>query len=160
MKHIIWSTEIDFDKDWKDWMEVDYPDLTEEEKVQLAYELNNEYFEDEKLNLNKELCRPVVMYGTLGLWNGTRSGYKFLKGTNLNEILSGSCGDYVTWYVENGEVKCDDIHHDGTNHYTYRVLKHNADQYDFEEEAYENLNVAVEKYTEPLGSYVSEIYGW
>jgi len=155
---IIWTNDIDFEKDWKDDLLEEYPDASEEELRDLAYEINEDYFNDEKINLNKELHRPIVVFADLGLWYGRRSAYKFLKGTNLNNCLGGTCGDYITWYTEDGELMCKDIHHDGTNYYTYRVLKPDITEYEFEEEYYDNKN-AVEEMTEPLGRYVEEIYG-
>lgn len=161
MKHIIWSSEIDFDDYWKENLKEEYPESSDDELYKLAIEINNDYFDDELFNLDKELGRPIVMYGSLGLWNGRRSGYKFIKGTNLNNCLSGAVGDYTTWFEEDGELQCEDIHHDGTNHYTYRILKEEIDPSDFEEYVFdESLEKAVEDMTEPLGHYIVEIYGY
>lgn len=157
MKHIIWTSDINFE-DWRDDLKSEYPDYSNEELDNLASELNNDYYFDERANLNKELGSPIIMIADVGLWTGRREGYKILNSTNLNACLTGSCGDFVTWYVEGDEVKCEDIHHDGTNYYTYRVLK-NISPREFEELAFENFRKALEK-TEPLGHYVCEIYGW
>lgn len=162
MKHIIWTSDIDY-KNWKDELEEQYPDsegYSEDDRINFMYEVNNDYFDDEKANLNKELGNNIIIVADLGLWDGRRAAHKFV-GTNLNSVFSGMCGDYVTWYVEDGEIKCEDSHHDGTNHYVYRLLKPNISQFEFEEFAYENtMKEAVDKYTEPLGRYVAEIYGW
>ena len=160
MKHTIWTNNIDY-SDWKEDLEAQYPDAEgydEEKRKQLMYEINNEYLEDEIVTLDKELGNKIVVIGDLGLWHGRLTGYNFL-GTNLNSIFTGVCGDYVEWYIQNEDVKCLDIHHDGTNHYTYRLLK-DIDQHEFEEFAWEHsIQEAVEKYTEPIGHYVAEIYG-
>ena len=162
MKHTIWTNELDY-KDWKDDLEEQYPDedgYDEDDRMQIMYETNNDYLDDEKANLNKELGRPIVIIANLGLWNGRRAAYK-ITGSNLNDIFSETCGDYVTWYVEDGEVKCDDTHHDGTNHYLYRVLKQEYTKEDFEDYTYDtNIFIAEEMMTEPLGKYVAEIYGF
>lgn len=162
MKHTIWTNNLDY-KDWKDDLESQYPDAegyNEDERTRLMYEINDDYLEDEKINLNKELGHNIIVLGDLGLWFGRRTGYKKL-GTNLNSIFSGTCGDYITWYVEGEDVKCDDTHHDGTNHYVYRVLKSDIDQYEFDEYAYEHsIEEAINKFTKPLGHYVAEIYGF
>lgn len=160
MKHLIWTSTPNFD-DWKDYLIEEYNEYDEHELYDLMYERNNEYFDDEIVNLNKELGKDIVMYGTLGLWNGKHTAHRFLNKTNLNEILYTVNGDDATWYVEGEEIKCDHIHHDGTNHYTYRVLKPEYNAFDFEEYAYEySLSKAVNKMTEPLGHYVAEIYGF
>lgn len=158
MKHIIWTNDLDYE-DWRDDLESEYPDLTEEQRVDLMYEINDEYFSDEQVNLDKELGGRIIVYGTLGLWDGKKSVYKILKETNLNGIMT-DVTENSTWYVEDGEVQRKDVHHDGTNYFTYRVLK-GIDEYDFEEFIEDHsFKEGIEKYTEPLGHYVSEIYGW
>ena len=158
MTHIIWTNELDYE-DWREDLEEQYPDLTEEQRINMMYEINDECFCDEQVNLSKELDGYILVYGTLGLWNGTRTGYKIIRENNLNAVMEGSFCDYLTWYVEGDEVKCKDVHHDGTNVYTYRTQK--IDPYDFEEYAWEHtMEEAIEKYTEPLGHYVAEIYGF
>ena len=158
-KKIIWTNDIDIE-DWRDDIEANYPDeeLTESELWNIANETNEGYLDDEKANLNKELGNNLVIIANLGLWFGRRSAWKVLKGTNLNDIFEGTEGDYITWYVEDGEVKCDDIHHDGTNHYTYRVLKDGVDRFEFEEAMYDCEDI--DKYTDKLGKLVGEVYGW
>lgn len=158
-KRIIWTSEIevaDWEEDIKEW----YPDdeLTEEEIYDLAERENFENLEADKENLSKELGKNIVMVARLGLWNGTRSAYKVLNSTNLNGIFEGTCGDYVTWYVENGEVCCDDTHHDGTNHYVYRTIKDGIESWEFEELIAEGKDIF--ELTDPLGCHVAEIYGW
>ena len=160
-KHIIWTNNpfelTDFENDLKE----QYPDADETELYWMMNELNNQYLEDEKLNLEKPLDNNLVMFGELSLWDGTKTGYKVLKSSNLNGIFDGTCGDYITWYVDEGEIKCEDTHHDGTNRYIYRVLKKQYDKWEFEDYCYDNgIKKAVELMTEPLGHYVAEIYGW
>ena len=158
-KKIIWTNNIDianWAEDIKEW----YPDedLTESEMWNIAYENNMDNLEAEKANLNKELGTSLVMIADLGLWNGRRRGWKHINGTNLNDIFQGTCGDFVEWYVEDGDIKCDDIHHDGTNHYTYRAIKEDISEWEFDEMMYEGKDI--DELTVKLGNYVSEIYGW
>ena len=158
MEHIIWTNNIDI-KDWEDDIKEQYPDADESKIYEIAYQENELYLDDKKSNLNKKLGNDIVILADLGHWYGRRSAHKFL-GTNLNDIFSYTCGDFVTWYVEDNEVKCKDSHHDGTNYYVYRTLKPGVSKFEFEEEAYGSFKEAVEKYTEPLGHLVKEIYGW
>lgn len=45
--HVIWSNrDLDYD-DWKDDLEAEYPDLSDNERYALMYEINNGYLEDE-----------------------------------------------------------------------------------------------------------------
>lgn len=51
-KHIIWSNyDLDYE-DWKDDLEENYPELSEQERITLMYEINGDYLEDERTNLN------------------------------------------------------------------------------------------------------------
>lgn len=69
-RHIIWSNfYLDYD-DWKDDLEADYPDLSEQERIALMYEINGDYLDDERMNLNVQLSAPILVIGDLGLWHG------------------------------------------------------------------------------------------
>ncbi len=123
-RHIIWSNDIDYD-DWREDLEEQYPDLTEAERMELMYELNGDYLDDERSNLDIQLSRPILVVGDLGLWHGRRMGYKEIPSGNIRDCLYSERDiDYSTWYVDkNGDFRCDAIHHDGTNHYLYRAYK-------------------------------------
>ena len=75
-RHVIWSNYgLDYE-DWRDDLEADYPDLSEDERISLMYEINGDYLYDERTNLNVQLSQPILIVGDLGLWNGRRMGYK------------------------------------------------------------------------------------
>ena len=122
-RHIIWSTyNLDFD-DWRDELEEQYPGLPESELVSLMYDINSSYLDDERANLNIQLNSPILVIADLGLWYGRRSGYGEIKSGNIKDCLYSE-QDYSTWYVDSlGDLRCDAVHHDGTNHYLYRVYK-------------------------------------
>lgn len=65
-KHIIWTDYLDYD-DWKADLEAQYPELSEDERIELMYELNGDYLDDERHNLNIQLSRPILVVGDLGL---------------------------------------------------------------------------------------------
>ena len=74
--HLIWSDyHLDYD-DWKDDLEDEFPDMTDDERMQMMYERNNSYLDDERCNLNIQMAMPIIVIGDLGLWNGRRTGYK------------------------------------------------------------------------------------
>ena len=124
----IWSNaDLDYEE-WKDWMEEEYPTLSDDERVAMMYEENGHYLEDERLNLDIQLSQPILVVADLGLWNGRRTGYKEIPSGNIRDCLYSDY-DYTTWYVDRkGDFRCDDTHHDGTNHYLYRVYKDNVSQ--------------------------------
>lgn len=65
-RHIIWSNfYLDYD-DWKDDLEADYPDCRQE-RIALMYEINGDYLDDERMNLNVQLSAPILVIGDLGL---------------------------------------------------------------------------------------------
>ena len=120
-RHIIWSNvALDYE-DWRDDLEAEYPDLTEEERISLMHEINGEYLDDERVNLDIQLSGPILVIGDLGLWHGRRSGYKEIRSGNIRDCLYADT-DYSTWYVDKlGDLRCDAVHHDGTNHSVLRM---------------------------------------
>lgn len=165
-RHIIWSNaDLDFERDWKADLTEQYPDLSEDELIGLMYDLNNEYLDDERVNLNITLSRPILIIADLGLWNGRRSGYAEIRSRNLRDCLYSE-SDYVTWFVDKlGDLRCDAIHHDGTNHLLYRVYKEDATEPQIErlqEKLYEGTATRqdITRLTRRLGDLIADVYGW
>lgn len=163
--HLIWSNyDLDYD-DWKDDLEAEHPDLSERERIDLMYQINSDYLDDERINLNIPLSRPIIVIADLGLWYGRRQGYKEIESGNIRDCLYDD-NDYVTWFVDkNGDLRCDSIHHDGTNHYLYRTYKDGVS-----DEQIENLKWKlyhgqatrkdITRITRRLGDEIGKVYGW
>ena len=163
--HLIWSNyDLDYD-DWKDDLEAEHPDLSERERIELMYQINSDYLDDERVNLNIPLSRPILVIADLGLWYGRRQGYKEIESGNIRDCLYDD-NDYVTWFVDkNGDLRCDSIHHDGTNHYLYRTYKDGVS-----EEQIDNLKWKlyhgqatrkdITRITRRLGDEIGKVYGW
>ena len=97
-RHIIWSNEnLDLD-DWREDLQEQYPDCSEDELYRIMCETNADYLSDERVNLNIQLSQPILVIADLGLWNGRRMGYKEIPSGNIRDCLSGGY-DYTTWYV-------------------------------------------------------------
>jgi hypothetical protein len=164
VKHLIWSSDVDYE-DWRDDMESEYPDLTDEERENLAYELNNEYLDDERCNLNIPLSRPILVIGDLGRWNGRVTGYKELRSKNIKDCLY-SDDNYNTWFVdERGDLRGVGHHHDGTNYYLYRTYKDGVSQTQIEnlhEKIYNGKATRrdITRITRRLGDEIGAVYGW
>ena len=161
----IWSNaDLDYEE-WKDWMEEEYPTLSEDERVAMMYEENGHYLEDERLNLDIQLSQPILVVADLGLWNGRRMGYKEIPSGNIRDCLYSDC-DYTTWYVDkSGDLRCNDTHHDGTNHYLYRVYKDNVSQAQkdrLKEKIYSGTatRADIARVTRRLGDEIGKVYGW
>ena len=165
-RHIIWSNDIDYD-DWREDLEEQYPDLTEAERMELMYELNGDYLDDERSNLDIQLSRPILVVGDLGLWHGRRMGYKEIPSGNIRDCLYSERDiDYSTWYVDkNGDFRCDAIHHDGTNHYLYRAYKDSVSDTQIEnlkEKIYRGIatRADITRVTRRLGDEIAHVYGF
>lgn len=165
-RHIVWSNaELDFERDWKDLLSDQYPDHTEDELVSLMYDLNNAYLDDERVNLNITLSRPILVIADLGLWYGRRSGYAEIRSGNIRDCLYTN-SDYATWFVDAlGDLRCDAIHHDDTNHLLYRVYKDTATEAQIsrlQEKLYEGTATRqdITRLTMRLGDAIADVYGW
>ena len=166
-KHIIWSNyDLDYE-DWRDDLEAEYPDLTEDERIALMYEINGDYLDDERANLNVQLSRPILVIGDLGLWYGRRMGYKEIDSGNIRDCLySGRDDMYSTWYVDRlGNLCCDAIHHDGINHYLYRAYKDGVSKSQIDllkEKLYRGIatRADITRITRRLGDDIAKVYGF
>lgn len=160
-KRILWSNDCEtienIEKDIRENPDGIYDIDENTDTWGLACDLNNDYLSDTMVDLNKPIGN-MVMIARVRLWNGSRNGWKHVNGDNLADILSTTCGDYVTFYVEDGDIKCEDTHHDGTNLYTYRAIKPEISPWEFDELLAEGKDI--NDLTEKLGHYVNEIYGW
>lgn len=162
--HMIWSSEPDYE-DWREELAAEYPELSEEERIDLMYERNNEYLDDERENLDIQLSSPILVVGDLGLWYGRRMGYKEIESGNIKDCLY-SDADCNTWYLDrNGDLRCDAAHHDGTNHYLYRAYKDGVTDAQIEnlkERLYSGTATRrdITRVTRRLGDEIAAVYGW
>ena len=164
-KHIIWSNyDLDYE-DWRDDLEAEYPDMSEQERISLMYEINDSYLDDERMNLNVQLSQPILMIADIGRWDGRYTGYGEIKSGNIRDCLYSSL-DYATWYVDRlGDLRCDAIHHDGTNYYLYRAYKPGVRESQIEllkEKLYEGkaTRADITRITRRLGDDVAKVYGF
>ena len=161
---IIWNNN-NYDE-WKACMEEDYPDGTDEEdeEVDFSYERYMEdcdqYLSDERANLDVEVQGVIVCFADLGLWDGRHNGAKVF-GTNVKSILY-SKDDYLDWYCDRYNVRCEGVHHDGTNSYLYRVAKSREQAENLVHAiAYEDMTEEqFMKATKSLRPYVAKVYGF
>lgn len=174
-KHLIWSSDIkvedwvkdresimdnyDYCKNCKDKGNCQYCDVFLEE-IEM---INQSYLEDELDNLNIPTKNDILVIAVLGLWNGKRNGFKFLKNRNVNAIFS-LCEDSSSFYCDGYNLCADCTHHDGTNHYVFRELKDGVDREKIQAFMYRQNYVLtpaqISKYTKSLRPYVKEVCGW
>lgn len=110
---VIWSNEcLDWDN-WSEAFEEDYSNLTEEEKYRLMEELNGDYLDDERRNLDIRVGTPILILADIGRWDGRHTGYREIESGCIKDCLYSQL-DGVAWYVDTqGDLRMDGYHHDG-----------------------------------------------
>ena len=166
-KHLIWSNYALNFEDWRDDLEADYPDLSEEERMALMYESNNDYLDDERVNLDIQLAQPILIIADLGLWTGRHIGYKEIESGNIRDCLySDRDIEYSTWFVDKlGDLRCEAVHHDGTNYLLYRTYKPGVRESQIDllkEKLYFGTatRADITRITRRLGDEIGKVYGW
>lgn len=164
-RYVIWGDiNLDLD-DWREDLQEEYPGISEDEMYQKMYEINGEYLDDERMNLNIQLPQPIIMVGDLGLWHGRVMGYKMIDSGNIKDCLFSDT-DMTEWYVDKyGDLRADAIHHGGTNHYLYRVFKEGVSETQIEnlqEKVYRGraTRADITRLTKRLGDNIAKVYGW
>ena len=69
-KRIIWSNRNLDLEDWRADLEEEYPDADEDDLYEIMCMTNDDYLEDERVNLNIELGNKILIIADLGLWDG------------------------------------------------------------------------------------------
>lgn len=132
-RHIVWSDQSldieDWREDYKQYLEENNLDLDPDDEnaiYEWMVETNDEYLSCERMNLDIQLSQPIIVIGDIGRWNGRVMGYKMIDSGNIKDCLYSDT-DYTEWYVDKyGDLRADAAHHDGINHYLYRVFKDTA----------------------------------
>lgn len=172
-RHIIWSNmNLNIDDDWRDsykeYLEVNMLDGNpdnDNEVYEYMIETNNVYLDEERMNLDIQLSQPILCVRDLGLWNGRVHGYRIIESGNIKDCLNFQ-HDYAEIYVDKyGDLRADDVHHDGTNHYLYRVFKDGVSETQKDnllDKIYrgEATRAAITRVTKRLGDDIAKVYGW
>ena len=171
-RHIIWSDmHLDVD-DWREGYkeflemnELDYDPNDEQALYEWMVETNGDYLSDERVNLNIQLSQPIIVIGDLGLWHGRVMGYKEVPSGNIRDCLYADT-DFTEWYVDRyGDLRADAAHHDGTNHYLYRVFKRgvtDAQIENLQDKIYcqRATRTDIARVTQRLGDSIASVYGF
>lgn len=164
-EYVIWSNEC---LEWEDWVEVfeeDYSDASDDKKFELMNEVNNEYLEEERYLMYRDVGAPILVIADLGLWDGRHPGYKIIESGCLKDCMYSEL-DGVTWYVDGkGDFRMDGHHHDGHNYYLYRKFKDGISE-DVKDEFLEKIlkrtmtDEDLNRVTERLGDILEKLYGF
>ena len=164
-EYVIWSNEY---LDWANWHEAfeeDYSDASEEKKYQLMSDLNAEYLEDERREMDVQVESPIIVIADIGRWDGRHTGYREIESGCLKDCLYTEL-DGVTWYVDNrGDFRMDGYHHDGHNYYLYRRYRDDATPDAIEAFQGKILDHTlteedIDRVTIRLGDDIAKIYGF
>lgn len=163
MKHIIWSNmNLNLD-DWRDDILCDNPGFDEDDCYMAMIEMNADYLDDERINLNKEMAGDILIIADIGRWDGRYSGYREMNSRNIADCLylDRDC-DYGEWYVEDGDMRGVEAHHDGRNYMRYRVWKPGVEHDELLDKLYNGTATEddIQKYTYSIAPYVCSVYGW
>lgn len=166
-KHLIWTNyELNYE-DEREWMEEEYPELTENQRIEKMYELNADNLEEERCNLDIQLPEAILVIASLGLWFGRRTSYKEITSGRISDCLySDRDTEWATWWVdERGDLCAEFIHHDGANYMTYRVWKEGVSETQKEnlkEKLYcgKATRKDITRLTRKLGAEIAAFYGW
>ena len=171
-RHIIWSNQnLDVDdwrEDYKEFLkanELDDNPNDEQALYEWMVETNGDYLYDERANLNIQLSQPIIVIGDIGRWNGRVMGYKEIPSGNIRDCLYADT-DYTEWYVDKyGDLRADAAHHDGTNHYLYRVFKEGVSETQMEnlrDKIYHGkaTRADITRLTRRLGDEIAAVYGF
>lgn len=162
IKRTIWSNRYEDIEALREDIEQEY-DPEEYDLDQLASDLNYDYLEDERMNLNILVDTEILAIADIGRWNGRVRGYKEI-GKNIADCLFSNC-DIVHWYCDNYNFKATGHHHDGTNYVIYRLRRpHISDERweRFLDKLYYGTasDRDIRRFTTSLRPYVAEVYGW
>ena len=171
-RHIIWSNMNLEADDWRDsykeYLEINGldDDPNDENKLyEYMVEANDDYLSDERRNLDIQFSQPIIVIGDLGRWNGRVTGYKMIDSGNIKDCLYSDT-DYTEWYVDKyGDLRANAVHHDGTNHYLYRVFKDGVTDTQIEnlqDKIYNGkaTRADITRVTKRLGDDIAGVYGF
>lgn len=171
-RHIIWSNMNLEADDWRDsykeYLEINGldDDPNDENKLyEYMVEANDDYLSDERRNLDIQFSQPIIVIGDLGRWNGRVTGYKMIDSGNITDCLYSDT-DYTEWYVDKyGDLRANAVHHDGTNHYLYRVFKDGVTDTQIEnlqDKIYNGkaTRADITRVTKRLGDDIAGVYGF
>ena len=126
---LIWTSQPNFE-DYRDDMRADFPECSDLELQEILTASNWDKLQFDREELAHRYNDSILVIADLGLWDGRHPGYKEIDSCNLMDCFETSRDTLdIEWFVDkNGDLRCNDYHHDGTNHYLYRVWKDNISE--------------------------------
>ena len=115
---LIWTSQPDFEEYREDLM-ADFPEFSEDELRDIMQASNWDRLQFDREELAHLYDDSILVIADLGLWDGRRTAYREIESCNLMDCFETSRDTLdIEWFVDkNGDLRCNDYHHDGTNHY-------------------------------------------
>lgn len=167
-EYLIWDSEPNFDE-WKDDLQADYPDASDDALYRIMYDINNEHLMDERSN-RRDIMLPngICAVGDLGLWYGRRQGFFKEPLNQITDCLRSFCSSHCSTHIyvdSKGELRMREAHHDGVNYYWFRAYKPGVTDAQkerlndilYEGREYEDY---LRRITFRLGDLIGDVYGW
>jgi hypothetical protein len=159
---VLYDSSVDnYDKDEvAEYLREDLIDEPDEddiyEYIQDSKQIEYQDFEELLECIDEDIEGHIVAVADVGRWNGTKFGIKELRSIrDLFDVFQNV--DDVKVFLEDGELKAEGYHHDGTNYVTFREILPEYYYEDIEEVFYDKQDNAKEeiltKYTKPIGEY-------
>lgn len=155
---VVWSNRTaGTDEDCADLVKNDpdyYLGMSEDVVRQISYEacmeeqdiLKNEF---DSIGVNK-----VLIFGIIGRWDGAKAAFKVAD--KLRDVFRVFTDNYATLYIKNGELRAENVHHDGTDSFIIRTFKEDVDPDEF----YRLDSDTIEADTESLVPVLNKHFGW
>ena len=163
---LIWTSRPDYE-DWREAVEEQCPDACDEERYDFMMGANRDQLQFEREELSHRYPENILVIADLGLWNGRFPAYREITSRNLADCLVPTRDTLdIQWYLDKyGDLRADDAHHDGVNHYLYRVWNPGADQNQKDRLKEKILAGTVserdlDRVTKRLGEEIARVYGW
>lgn len=126
---VIWSNRLaDTDEACADIVQNnpdEYLGYSEDDMRLIANEFNNEEKESLKAEFDQISINGLIVTGTIARWDGQKPAFGIRD--SLNNIFDTFTGNEYTLYIQDGQLKGENIHHDGTDHYTFYTCKEGMD---------------------------------
>ena len=128
--------------------------MSEDEVRQISFEAGQDDLNLLKGEMLNAYGASVIVIGTIGRWNGTRQGWKLC--TDIRDAFGIFTGDQCTVYLKDGEIRMENVHHDGTDSFMVRKMKPDVDIEDLDE----HCTDCIMDVTESLVPVMCSYFGW
>lgn len=162
----IWTSRPDFEE-YREELREEFPERSDGELQEILLSANRDRLWFDREALTHFYRENILVIADLGLWNGRRSAYREIRSGNLADCFVPSRDTLeIEWFVDrNGDLRCTDDHHDGTNRYLYRVWKTGISEAQKDGLRHQIASGKVSRteigrYTDRLGDEIGSVFGW